>query len=530
VGYFGARHLAVARALSRFAPRVLGLRGGVLYRQWLPADRALDATSDDFATAVAAYVAERRRLLGVARDMSVGLAGERPVWEVAALILARGFGRVAPLMRVVLVDRLVRRLLAVTRPSVLDGNMTAEHWFQDGDRQPVKVCLSDRTNWRLGLTSFDAAFDLAAVGASSSDGVLAGRVREAWRAETGEQVDSERWLLYELAHLWGVQREDRVRDAEARHAAARAAARYFANALFDDIGRSGHGPLCALDIDGVLETDRLGFPTLTRASATALRALFAHGFRPVVVTGRGLAEVRDRCRAYALAGGVAEYGSVIWVDGGQGAARLLSTEAAAALRRLRAVLRECEGVRLDPAFSCAVRAYRIDGQGGRRPLGSQEVAECLDASGGTGTIRAIPGDSQTDFVAVGVDKGKGLRALIGALEAHQRDPHELRVSLAVGDTAADAPMLALASAAFVPAHAAPTATSTGARRVARPYQAGLYRAVAELLGHEPGSCRRCRVTGGPHDRDLLLDLLSVAEDGPRGLAAGAIRLAWRAVT
>jgi hydroxymethylpyrimidine pyrophosphatase-like HAD family hydrolase/adenine/guanine phosphoribosyltransferase-like PRPP-binding protein len=532
VGYLGAHHAAVARALSRFSPRVLGLRDGMLYREWLPAHQRLEARSDEFAATVARYVAARRRTLSTDGDMSLSLAGQRPVWEVASLILARAFGRVAPLMRVVLVERLVRPLLAVSRPSVVDGSMAAEHWFTDsGDRRPVKVSLSNRTYWRLGLACFDPSFDLAGVGVSSPDDGLAAQVRAAWRVHTGEQVDPERWLLYELAHLWGIAREDVAREAEVRHASARAATRYFANTFLDDLEQTGHGPLCALDVDGVLETDQFGFPAPSRASATALRALVAHGYRPVIVTGRGLAEVRDRCRAYRLAGGVAEYGSALYLNGRQVATGLIGGDAATALSGLRALLREREGVQLDPAYSYAMRAYRIAADGRRQPLAPVEVAELLEARGFAEVIRAIPGDSQTDFVAAEVDKGTGLRALIAALEGdgQSRLPDDSVVSLAVGDTVADAPMLALGSAAFLPAHAERAATRTGARRLARPYQAGLYRAVGELLGHPPGHCWLCQIPPATPGRDLLLDLLSVGEDGRRGLAAGALRLAWRAV-
>ena len=532
VGYLGAHHAAVAQALSPFAPRVFGLRDGMLHREWLPAQQRLEERSDGFAAAVVRYVAARRRILSTDADMSVSLAGQRPVWEVAGLILARGFGRAAPVMRVVVVDRLVRRLLAVSQPSVVDGSMAPEHWFADsGAGQPIKVSLSSRTNWRLGLACFDAPFDLAGVGVSSPDEGLAKRVQAAWRVHTGEQVDPERWLLYELAHLWGIAREHVARDAEVRHASARAAMRYFGATFLDDLEPTEDGRLCALDVDGVLETDQLGFPTLSRASATALRALVAHGYRPMIVTGRGLAEVRDRCRVYRLAGGVAEYGSALWVGDSEVAAGLIGRDATAALNGLRSLLREHEGVELDPAFSYAVRAYRIAADGRRRPLASAQVTELLDATGCAGVIRAIAGDSQTDFVAADVDKGTGLRALIAALEAHGQSglPHDRAVSLAVGDTVADAPMLALGSAAFLPGHADRAATACGARRLGRPYQAGLYRAVGELLGHAPGHCRLCHVPPSSPGRDSLLDLLSVAEDGRRGLAGGALRLAWRAV-
>lgn len=70
--------------------------------------------------------------------------------------------------------------------------------------------------------------------------------------------------------------------------------------------------LCAFDLDGVLETRWHDFPAITPAGALALRALSRHGFRPVLATGRSLREVQSRCAAYRLAGGVAEYGAVIY--------------------------------------------------------------------------------------------------------------------------------------------------------------------------------------------------------------------------
>lgn len=528
VGYFGEHELMVARALSAFAPRVVGHRNDVLYREWLPDERRLRTGSAGFASAVAAYVAARRHTLSVTRDLSAAMSGQRPVWEVAALMLARGFAPVAPVMRAAVVNRVVRRLLTVPHPSVVDGSTTREHWFtDDAHGRVIKVGLSDRSYWRLGLACFDASFDVVGAGAGSDDEHVAAQLRAAWLAQSGEEIAPERWLLYELVHLWGRVREDPAREAEVRLASARAVARYFAGAFLADLVSRGSGPLCALDIDGVMETDELGFPTLSRASATALRALLAHGYRPVLTTGRGIAEVRDRCRSFGLEAGVAEYGAAICLEGGERAIGLVDPDSASALQRLRLALRERNGVRLDPAFVYAVRAYRLADDGRRRPLGAEEITECLDASGSAGVIRATAGENQTDFTPARLDKGSGLRALISALEADGGAPSSAQIALAVGDTVSDAPMLALAPAAFVPAHASQAATTTGARRVRRPYQAGLYVAVGELLGHRPGSCPRCRVPPLTSDCDLLLDLLSVVEDGRRGVALRTLGLAWK---
>src|SRR5436853_4259487 len=100
--------------------------------------------------------------------------------------------------------------------------------------------------------------------------------------------------------------------AAGRRAMAGAVQRYFRSRYFHDLPVPTDGPLCAIDIDGVLESDRMAFPATTPAGAHALRALIVHGHRPVLVSGRSLDEVRERCRAYSLPGGVAEYGATVY--------------------------------------------------------------------------------------------------------------------------------------------------------------------------------------------------------------------------
>jgi hydroxymethylpyrimidine pyrophosphatase-like HAD family hydrolase len=523
VGYLGAHQLGVARALSGFVPRILGLRDGILYREWIPSERRL-LEEGELAMGAASYVAARQHRLSAGRDSTTAMVGQRPVWEVAGLVLGGAFGRGAPAARVMLVDPAVRKLLHVAEPSVIDGSMTPEHWFAGEDGQPLKVGFSDRTYWNLGLACSDPIYDLAGVGVFARDEALADRVRVAWQ-ELGEEVDSERWLLYELAHLWGRRQADPAHEPAVRHASARSVQRYFAEAFLADLDRAESGPLVALDIDGVLETDQLGFPTLTRASATALRALIAHRHRPVLVTGRGLEEVRDRCRSYGLTAGVAEYGSVLCLDGGARTVVLVDDQHNAALRRLRAALSERDGVTLDPAYAHALRAYRLGANGYRRPLSAAEVAECLNASATTGMVQVIQGAGQSDFVAAGIDKGIGLRTLADALGGEGGKPAAVgsQIALAVGDTSSDAPMLALGEAALVPAQAPAEALASGALRLRRSYQAGLSLAVEQLIGHRPGRCACCRIAPEAPRRRLLIDLFSIAEAGPRGVPPRVLR-------
>ena len=136
MGYLGSHQLGVAHALSGFVPRVLGLVDGLLYREWMPAERRI-ADEHQLAAGVASYVAARRQRLSVGRDNTAAMSGGRPVWEVAGLVLGAAFGRAAPAARVALVDPAIRKLLRVARPSVIDGSMTPEHWFAGDRGQPA---------------------------------------------------------------------------------------------------------------------------------------------------------------------------------------------------------------------------------------------------------------------------------------------------------------------------------------------------------------------------------------------------------
>ncbi|MGH2874617.1 MAG: HAD family hydrolase, partial [Solirubrobacteraceae bacterium] len=280
-----------------------------------------------------------------------------------------------------------------------------------------------------------------------------------------------------------------------------------------------------LDLDGVLEGAQFGFPALTPASALALRSLLAHGYRPVLATGRSLDEAAERCRAYGLAGAVAEYGSVTFRTADGRVRSLLGERETDALERLRAWLRGLDGVVLDPCYEHAVRAFDArggrGGNGWRGPLPARLAAEAIALAGGG--VEAIVGDGQTDFVASTVDKGSGLRALATALACPPGRP----CALAVGDSAPDLPLAQTAALACAPRHADPV-LARGFQIMRSPYQAGLAQAVSRLLGHAPGGCARCSLPSGTPERALTRSLLGVAEHGRAGIVKRGLELWWRA--
>jgi 3-deoxy-D-manno-octulosonate 8-phosphate phosphatase KdsC-like HAD superfamily phosphatase len=272
-----------------------------------------------------------------------------------------------------------------------------------------------------------------------------------------------------------------------------------------------------LDLDGVLETETLGFCSTSPAGALALRALIAHGHRPVLVSGRSVSEVAERCRAYGLDGGVAEYGAVTIGRRGADPISLLDSAELDGLERARDALTATTGVEVGPDHRFSIRAWCRDARGRRTALGSATVA-AAQAAAAPIVVRPVDGDTQTDLVVARVDKGAGVRALLDRLDAR------LPLALAVGDSAEDLPMLDLALHPAAPANAARALRRAPVRRLRRPYQAGVAEAVGGLLGHAPGGCPACAPPAADRRRLLLLELLGARERGRAGLAVSALRI------
>jgi hypothetical protein len=187
-----------------------------------------------------------------------------------------------------------------------------------------------------------------------------------------------------------------------------------------------------------------------------------------------------------------------------------------------------------------VRAYHTLPTGARGRLDEATVAAALDASGQRDRVRVIVGDGQTDFVPTGVDKGRGLCVLAAHLGGgHGGSPASgpaagpagepagvpARVALAVGDSASDLPMFAVAQLARAPRNADSIVRGSGVRVLNRYYQAGLAMAVAEIIGHRPTTCDRCATGELSPGTTLLLTVLSAQQNGIVGLPRQVARLA-----
>lgn len=566
LGYFGRHSLTVARALQGFVPETYGLRDGLLFRAWAPEGARIGRPQNlpGMAERIAAYVLARRERLAVPTDVSERLVGLNPVWQRVADIIAASFGGARSLVRP-FTHRAARQLLRVAEPSVIDGSMAVCQWFGD-PRVPqglLKVDYDERAYSNQDtvvdqLYSFDPVFDLAAAaadlqlsGSEDAGATLAATLRDAFESVAGG-ISDERWLLYQLLVLKSYRQflesmrseldertyrelaSDTIPLLEPSALAeevdrlcelmARLDRRYLFELLIGDLPRSSDGPLCAIDIDGVLETDQLGYSSVTPLGALALRSLFAHGFRPILATGRSVTEVRDRCRDLGLAGGVAEYGAAFYDARGDRVHELLTQEHRDDLERLRGALAAVQNMHIASRYSRAVRASLIS-DGERRPLPRSMVKPIIEECGLAGSVRAVHGWAQTDFMVEGIDKGSGLRALLDVLDPPSSRKFHDPLVFAVGDGAEDVPMLAMAKLRVAPANAEPAVAVIGARVVGRRHQGGLAQGVQLLIGHRPGGCDVCRPAAAAGDARILLAALQAQEDGRLRKLLQAARLA-----
>jgi hydroxymethylpyrimidine pyrophosphatase-like HAD family hydrolase len=563
LGHFADHVSGVAKAVVGYAPHVYGVENGLLYQERLPDEWRLDPSrSSGIERRMVSYVLDRRQQLRLARDPVFRVEGYA-VWRLAADIIGIALARTLRSFLYPLTHTASRRLLAVDEPSVIDGNMAPESWFARPNAGPEGALKS---SWIGGAICFDMAFDLASAAAGFEveeqlredddlHGLFAERLREEYRSRDVGEIDPARWFLYELAYNHqqlarlssrlaagdGKQRSQRGAAEEpddldelverwlaTERALAAANMRFFAAAFFKDVSLTADGPLCAIDIDGTLETRWYDFPAITPAGGLALRALARHGHRAVLATGRPLRELRARCRSYPLAGGVAEYGAIVY-DHISATTRFRFGEVEEReMARLRDVVAGLHGVYLDPAYRHIVRAVRFDRVGNRRGLDAEQIGQVLDAAGCAESVQPFRGAYQTDFAPVSISKGAALRALAEMLGADAEAPRPY--AFAIGDAWPDVPMLELADAPYVPANMGKALRdelrkTIGARATRDPHGAGVLQAVSSFLGHRPLRCRTCKPTSLSGDERLVLAALA-GSDGPRRASlAQTVRLA-----
>ncbi len=535
LGYFGDHELAIARRLHVYAPNIIAIRNGSIYTEMPEASTnlspAMPGKDETLEGQLVEYIISRNRLLRVNDDRSLRVRGRNAVWEVASNFLSTNFRAGWFIARLPLVDPYAKKILQPEHPSIVDGDMSLKNWYIDERRGHglTKLEVAERAFSHMDLACYDPVYDLAALDVEMNGESSSGYLRNTYENRIGEKVSAERWMLLRLVHLWDLKRQMTITSEAAERRMSKIVQAYFSEIFFTEISNRADGAVCALDVDGVLETNPMGFPSLTASSARSLRALLQHGFRVVLATGRSQDEVMDRCAAYHLSGGVAEYGAVIYDSQSGAALPLLNQSEHGALFGLRGRLRNKYGISFDPAYRQSARAYDVDPSGKHAGIDEETISKILAEDKVAGQFHAVRGLAQTDFIPARINKGLGLEEWLAhfdhtaALKIGEGSGQK-HIALSVGDGMADLPMFSLAKLAYAPAHARLGAPVENVRVTSRPYQRGLEQAIHALLGHQPGSCQVCKEPDLAPETQYMLELLSVQEDGLHGMLVSALRM------
>ena len=556
-GWLGYHAFLAGHRLWDFVAPMLGLRDGILYAEWIPQDSRLQNSSYDRAQMIdnaASYAAARVRRLSLQIDSAgIDLKRHQNGFRVFEKAFSRAYGRVLTdtLMRAPLGTRLRREPCPF--PTVIDGRMRQTEWIA-GPHGPLKTDYEHHGMGKTELNVIDPAYDLAdicldfAVSPEEEERLIRRYVEESGDADVGQRL----FLNKLIAGLWtmdqaqrqltggagtvSVQRESHRRFMNAWNFLTVETARHCGRLCRPPAQLGWRAPLVALDVDGVLDRRLFGFPSTTAAGIEAISLLHAHEFSVALNTARSLAEVKDYCGSYSLAGGVAEHGSYIWDAVARRGRALVSPDAMRQLAELKAALERIPGVFLDDRHQYSIRAFTYRnkrtgliaslmdpmrssdiGDGALAPLPSATLQQLL-AELGLDRLVFEHTTIDTAIFAKEVDKGAGLLALRDWVLGGDTE------TVAIGDHEADLAMFRVATRSFAPSNigCAGKARLFGCRIARQAYQNGLL-AIARELPHQDGHrCERCaeRVPGSPGSRDLFLEVLRVAD---RGWVANLVR-------
>ena len=545
-GWLGYHAFLVGHRLSGYVPPILGLRDGILYMEWIPQPTVEPLKERaELIEASACYVAARVRHLNLKTGSAAGMNLKRytdGIWLLEK-VLSRAYGRVLTdmLMQSRLGELIRKRPCPL--PTLIDGNMHRSEWVL-GPR-PLKADFEHHGMGKSSLNVTDPAYDLAdtilnlALSPAEENGLL-----RRYMTESGDITVKQRLFMHKL--LAGIsamkvaheqlfasprggdaQREFHRRFMNAWNFLTVETARYCGSLCHPRADLRWHAPIVVLDIDGVLDRRMFGFPCTTTAGMEALSLLSAHEFSVALNTARSAAEVKDYCKAYSLAGGVAEHGSYLWDAVRQRERVLISAETARQLEELRRHLQGIPGVFLDERHQYSIRAFTYR----EKPLGliqsllsavrSFSIGDGALAPISTHILHQLLVDLRLDrltfhhtmidtaIVAKEADKGTGLAAIRDWVLAEDAE------TIAVGDTEQDLPMFRMATRSFAPSNIGcrRQARLLGCRTVRYPYQRGLLEIVRKII-HSDKWHRAQYILGETptrRDDDLFMAVLQAAD-------------------
>lgn len=550
-GWLGYHTFLIGQKLTGYVPSILGLRDGILYMQWIPhrKDQPLKERRKSIET-FAAYTAARVRNLGLGRGLTTGRDLKRydDGTRLLEKVLSQAYGGfpVGMLMQSRLA-KLLRRQAFCPFPALMDGKMDSGEWVY-GTSGLIKADFEHHGMGKSSLNVTDPAFDLAAtiLNFSLSPAEEKALLRR-YIADSGDETIERRLFMHKLlagisalkiAHeqLFASRRGKEAQDElhrqfmQAWNFLTVEAARYCGALGHRGEKQKWNAPIVVLDIDGVIDRRVFGFPSTTAAGAEALSLLRENNFSVAVNTARSASEVRDYCRAYSLAGGIAEHGSYIWDAVAEQERVLISSETARQLEELRNRLRDVPGVFLDERHRYSIRAFTYRekplgiiqsllsaarssaiGDGAVGPISTHIIHQLLEDMG-LNRLTFHHTMIDTTVVAKESDKGTGLIALRDWVLTKDAE------TIAVGDTEHDLSMFRVATRSFAPSNIGckGQARLFGCHIARYPYQRGLLEIVEKILLSR-GSQKKhgAREAVKSYDDDLFMTILRAADESRR---------------
>jgi len=534
-GWLAYHSFIAAQRLAEFTAPVLGLRNGILYTEWIPQrERATwePELRGEVINQIAMYVAARTKRLNYSSDPTRDLAGDgrHKGIERLASCLSRAYSSriVAALRR----RRIQQQLANQNSPAVMtDSKMSPEEWIVAGSRI-FKVDFEHHAQGKNELGMADPAFDLA-------DAIFHHRLSDQESAElvcryaeqSGDTGAHGRLFLNKLlVGLWnqdlaslGLQNSRLLPRRQEFHSKYIAAWNFLIQETLKECGKlishapqapGWHTPLAVADVDGVLDRMVFGFPCTTASGIRAISLLHAHGFAVALNTARTLDEVKQYCFAYGFAGGVAEYGSVVWDRVTDREIALVSDASRKQLDRMRHALAQMPGIFLNDDYKHSLRAFTY--QGDRTAPVPTMLAKDLLAKLGCDRVRIHQTGLDTAIIAKEADKGAGLKAMLQMTEIAAHDVTTF------GDTDPDLDMFRISNAAYAPGHipCRREAMLLGCRVASAPYQPGLLESVRHLVHPDGSTCEKCMAVDTKwteRNSTLFTALLAAADEKPMTL-------------
>ena len=533
-GWLGYHAFHAATQLAQFVPPVLGLRDGILYTEWFPEGQdwgAFALDRDAWIKSLANYVAARARNLTLGADPTPDLVreGRHKGSEILASALSRAFSsRIASALK----RRRIQQELSRQKspmPILTDSKMSRHEWVF-GISRLLKTDFEHHGQGKNELGMTDPAYDLAdAIFQFQLSEEESAKLVRHYVEQTGDLHVEKRLFFNKLLAAMcaqdratlGLQNPRLLHRRQEFHKQYISAWNFLIGETVRECGRlchrpreiHWHTPVVVADIDGVLDRMVFGFPSTTAAGIKALSLLHAHGFAIAINTARTLHEVKEYCRSYGLAGGVAEYGSLIWDAVSDQERVLVSAESLRQLQQAQDALRRIPGVFLSDYYQYSLRAFTYqDSQ--TRPLPHLLIQDLL-ASLKLDRLDVHHTGLDTAILAKEINKGTGLLSLLAFVGLPTDEV------LAIGDSEPDLAMFRVAHRSFVPGNAScrQEARLLGCYVASLPYQPGLLQIARKIVHPDGSTCQRCSGldAGWPEDSDLFVSLLSVADKKPLSL-------------